>query len=188
MNKTTITLVQAVTLVTNIVRRFGPKHLAATPNGGAGCQYIVKPSPEGALVPVCIVGQVFSDLGILRAMVSDGGYDQHEACNMDSPIWGNAEAMGVTFAEDAQHFLHSAQKYQDSIFTGGNDKSWGGALTHALNVAQEQALDNFKRESGIFTGYLYPDVYAAVTPTVSLTKSTDPEPLAEWEKELLAGS
>lgn len=189
MNKTTITLINAVTLLTEVVKRFGAEHVAKTPSGGAGCQYLVTASPTSALTPVCIVGQVFSDLGILRAMLSTGGHDQHEACNFDSPIWENAEKMGVTFADDARIFLREAQKYQDSIFTGGADKTWGGALNHALTVAQENALAEFKRQSGIFGGYLVEEVNIATTPKpkVSLTKSTDSEPLAEWERELLAG-
>lgn len=170
MNKTTITLVQAVALVTEVVKRFGSGHKATTPNGGEGCVYIVKPSPNGLLTPVCIVGQVFSDLGILRAMLSEGGTDQHEACNIGSTLWDNAQAMGVTFDEDAQVFLRDAQRYQDSVYHGGADKSWGGALTFALTRAQDNIIEKAKNDSHLFDSYLTHEVKQATA--VSLIKSS----------------
>lgn len=170
MNKTTITLVQAVSLLTEVVKRFGASHKATTPEGGEGCVYLVKATPNGLLTPVCIVGQVFSDLGILRAMLTDGGHDQHEACNIGSTLWENATAMGVEFTEEAQVFLRDAQRYQDSVYHGGQDKSWGGALTFAVGRAQENFIERAKQESGLFDSYLTHEVKQATA--VSLIKSS----------------
>lgn len=192
MNKTTIDLRASILLIVEVVKTFGAAHEAGVgTTSSSGCQYVVTADPQSTLVPVCIVGQVFHNLGILRAMLTDGGYDQHEACQMDSGLWENAEAMGVTFTDDAKAFLRTVQRAQDNGVispNGGRTRQWGAALNEGIRVAQEKVIAKAKEESDVFSFYIEKRVEEVTKPTVSLTKSTASEPLAEWEKELLAGN
>lgn len=152
MLKSTITLTDAVTILTNVVKDHGADHAPLGNKGAPGCNYTtaglnhdnMDDNPTKRLVPVCIVGQVFAYLGILRAVFQATG-SEFSTCGLGSTIWVNAETMGVTFTKDAQVFLRSAQQEQDS------GRAWGVALTTAFAEAQERALTTFKRESGLFT-------------------------------------
>lgn len=179
MFMTTVTIDKAVTMLIAVVKEFGKDHTARGSASG-GCQYVVTPSPTLPLVPVCIIGQVFANLGILRAMLTDNGNDQFGACSLDSPIWHNAEEMGVTFTDDARHFLRCAQNYQDSPSKGG--QAWGGALSYALAEAQERVVEEARASAVVFSGWLTTDVRQATT---DVRQATMDDPLADWERELL---
>lgn len=178
MHTTVIDFQTALSILVNIVKDFGPEHKA--PNGNEGCTYFVRDkrksgfSEDGLtkfidlhnLRPVCIVGQAFHRLGIMRALLANGG-DQHSACTMDSVIWANAEAMGVTFTEDAKTLFRKAQYRQD------NGEAWVDAVRGAVLDSQRDAVKAFEASSDMF-GYSVDHMLTEV-----------PAPLAEWEKELL---
>lgn len=178
--QTTIDFRTALNLLVSIVKEFGPEHVARDGEQN-GCTYFVRDENDfGNLVidplnlrPVCIVGQAFHRLGIMRALLSastDTYTDQHGACGFGHELWDNAEAMGVTFTLDAQRFLRFAQSEQDS------GKTWAEAVKNAVTREQEHALNEFRMGSDRF-GYEVENALASV-----------PEPLAEWEKELLSAS
>lgn len=163
MNRISIDLDRAVALIIGIVGRFGKDHTAQKSDGSVGCVY-GEADKNGALTPLCIVGVLFSDLGILRATVSDypDAVDWHGACGVGADLWSNAEAMGVTFTEEAQEFLRYAQREQDS------GHSWGEALTRAVTASKEAAIERLAR-------------YSRLAADVSLALN----PMQPWEVELL---
>lgn len=181
--RTTVDFNRAVSILVAIVKDFGP--LYAAPSGDAGCTYFVQDTKENAwggshkfinvdnLRPVCIVGQVFSRLGIMRALLSGDG-DQYSTCQPDALLWANAEEMGVDFTEEARSLFRQAQYKQD------NGQTWRDAVTEAVAEAQAEALAEFQRNSDLFRGI---EGYMLDLPAVP-----EPEPLAEWEKELLGAS
>lgn len=125
-----ITLAMALAGLTDIVERFG-KHHVATPANGA-CAYIVKVEGQ-RLVPECIIGQFFADLGILRVLLSDNAYGVAiQNCNMqNAPGTGSDEFrelcadFGITFSDEAYSFIRAAQASQD------NEYAWGKAVEDA---------------------------------------------------------
>jgi hypothetical protein len=178
--RTTIDFATALRILVSIVQDFGPLHSAG--EGDSGCTYFLKDSKANLyggfdtvidvhnLRPVCIVGQVFSRLGIMRALLTSTG-DQYSTCQVGSDIWINADEMGVTFSEQAQTLLRAAQYNQDS------GKTWREAVTIAAEEAKAQALEEFQKSDPSQRG-----VDDALRDLPS-----EPEPLAEWEKELLNG-
>lgn len=144
-----ITLLMAFDGLKGIVERFGADHV----NEG-NCVYAVSDA-SGILKPVCIVGQFFSDLGILRALVAV--YDEDTNGVTANPIFaadannvmgatcnlgglGNNDVrnrlrdnFGITFSEEAYFFLKTAQIAQDSR------DPWGKAIEEAAALT----MDNF---------------------------------------------
>lgn len=113
----TVNAAEAIQLLVNVVREHGKDHVAGgTDNGGMGCTYLVESLHSNGvttkLVPVCIVAQVFSDLGILRALVDNQG-GVEGICIPNSLIWARSEAMGVLFDDDARMVLLTVQAFQD---------------------------------------------------------------------------
>lgn len=156
MNRITVSLMQAVALIKAVVDRFPSDHQGNSDGSGA-CVYIDTYDEEtGAqgnlhplrrLVPVCIVGQVFADLGILRAMLQSDGYSQFGGCNPNGEdgmaIFANASAMGVEFSEDAQWFLTNVQSEQDA------GTPWPEAFASGLTESLERvsnALDDSRAQ------------------------------------------
>lgn len=180
----TVDLDRAIHLIMAVVKNFGPDHLAGTKGnrkneGVPGCIYVTSEDDGYTLVPVCIVGQVFANLGILRALVMvDGVTDPHEistpgegikqfaACTPHAVLWERAAQHGVTFTHEAQEFLRDVQSAQD----GGD--SWGLAMTTGLNMAQARV----KQDHPAFTNERF---------VRALAESSGIDPLPEWEKELL---
>lgn len=128
-----LTLPQVVGFLRTIVDR-NPDHVAKAPGGGQGCIYM---HVDGhVLTPVCIVGQMFADLGLLRLLrinpndLSEYG-DQFGACSVKGEMWEALAEYGITADEDAQVFLREVQYKQDSGL------SWGDAL----RIAQQDWLD-----------------------------------------------
>lgn len=164
-----IGLRDAVLLITGIVAAFGPTHKATSEHGS--CTYTVEQDHNAdTLTAVCIVGVLFSRLGILRALFTP--YGQEGSCFRAATLWANAAAMGVTFDTDAREFLRDAQSAQDS------GKTWGEALNEALALARERVLDKAKEESKIFDYYMDRRV-------AEVTDVPVEDPLASWERELL---
>lgn len=173
----TITLDDAIELLTSIVKDEGYEHLA-TSNGGSGCRYVE--NDGGRLVSVCIVGRLFDYLGILRATVTAethpfGATDQYGACNINEPVWARAEVMGVVFPSEVQEFLRGVQSDQDTPM------SWGRALENAVerhhNVLVSEAEDALHRAEA------HKERRLRGLPQ----KPADKEPLAPWEADLLNG-
>ena len=111
-----ITLDFAIQAMLNIVERFGPDHAATAPNGSeATCVYAV--NNNGVLTPVCIVGQMFADMGILRLLLENPlDPDAAQWCNLGGAGEGWAEtlaARGVEVTPEARMFLSDAQSRQD---------------------------------------------------------------------------
>lgn len=159
----------------NVVQRFGDGHKPEGRTGGIGCTYVSEDhngTPFFPLTAVCIVGQYLSDLGVLRATLVETGDDQYGACTPDSVVWANAEAMGVSFNDEAKEFLRLAQAEQD----GGN--TWGDsvrtALAKTIANAKEEALRQI--ESNFYR-------WAEEVPAPPVEEA----PLAAWERELLYG-
>jgi hypothetical protein len=180
MLKTTIDFKTAVTILAGVVKEFGTDHVA----GGDGkvCSYFDFNSATNGvdllnLKTSCIVGQVFGRLGIARALVRDAtsteGVDQYSACVAASDLWDNAETMGVYFDTSARRVLLSAQRQQD------RGREWGHAVTEAVSEAQENALANFHASA--------PEFSVKVDALLADASPKAPEPLADWERELLEG-
>jgi hypothetical protein len=134
-----ISVNDAVRGLANIVRKFGPDHVAGS-DGSAGCTYGTR-DEFGYLVPVCIVGQFIHALGFLGALVEDDTGDQPGmlgACTVDfgNSVWNSLGDHGLTFDEEAKTFLYTAQNAQD-----GN-ADWGTSLLKAYReVGGASAVD-----------------------------------------------
>jgi hypothetical protein len=134
-----ITLTMAIVGLTDIVNRYGADHIGNLPAGG--CAYVER--AQGVrLIPSCIVGVFFSDLGILRVLVdaevfcglavegSEGLL--RNAGPMAPELRNRLGAFGITLSDDAYAFLMTAQNEQD----GANQ--WG----QSVEVAARQILAN----------------------------------------------
>jgi hypothetical protein len=180
MNRITVSLMQAVALIKEVVESFPSDHRGDSDDTGS-CVYIANHkdsdgynqgvSPLMRLVPVCIVGQVFHNLGILRAMLQVDGTSQFGGCNPNGEdgmaIFANAEAMGVTFSEDAQWFLTNVQSSQDA----GN--VWPVAFTEGLTETLVRVSDRLAESERL---------------RQQEATRVQEAPLADWERELLAGA
>jgi hypothetical protein len=202
MDAVIYTLSDAIRHIGNLVKRFGADHEAARPDGQPGCVYAV--FQNGSLVPVCIVGQVFADLGILRAVTSSGitlnemlnaAADdlptQGGACALQDAIWSNAHDMGVLFTNDAREYLRVVQSVQDGqpvadfeFLQTPDEPNWGAAeaygreyMSAKAQEAADVAREDFLRDS---------EVWQALKATAPAPYPlADAEPMAEWERELL---
>lgn len=183
MNRVTVSLMQAVALLREVVEAFPADHRGDSDDTGS-CVYIANTkdsdgynkgvNPFARLLPVCIVGQVFHNLGILRAMLQPDGFSQYGGCNPNGEdgmsIFANAAAMGVEFDEEAQWLLTDAQSYQDA------GDVWPVAFNKALTDSLERLADRLAQSQE--------QVKTQGQTILNLTRT---EPLAEWEKELLSG-
>jgi hypothetical protein len=151
------TLADVASMLSRIVARVGSDHIAVRDNGKIGCVYAEV--QNGSLVPVCIVGQFFADLGALAVLVreapdfglSGSEPEQYGTCiNVD--LWADAERIGFTFDEDAKEYLSAAQRMQD------RGKSWGTALVYAQDRALWFATASVRNALGMEYQY-EPDRY-----------------------------
>jgi len=135
-----LTLPQVLGFIRTIVAR-DPEKVAQAPGGGQGCIYM---HVDGhTLTPVCIVGQMFADLGLLRLLRLDPSNlteygDQFGACSVKGEFWTGLAEYGITADEDAQNFLREVQYKQD----GG--ATWGDAL--AGTIESWLAIENAKMD------------------------------------------
>jgi hypothetical protein len=133
------TLAQVVNMLRIIAER-EPERVGKS--GSAGCVYGF--IDKGVLTPVCIVGQMFADLGLLRLLLvspsdlTDGSYGTANlsACSIGSGFWEDLSRFGITADEDAKAFMHSVQRKQD------DDYVWGEAFNAAVQEyrAEQQAI------------------------------------------------
>jgi hypothetical protein len=138
-----ITLAMALAGLRSVVDRIGEHHVG-TMGDGRGCAYVE--NVDGVrLVPSCIVGQLFADLGVLRALVisSDASFSGCQIPGSDLRNEGGmspelrkrlAEESGITMSDEAFTFLQTAQFEQD------NEYAWG--------VAVERAAQRILRDRG----------------------------------------
>lgn len=171
-----ITIKNVVDGLTRIVKRVGRDHIAVNPSGGSsgnGCVYAV--IVDGVLTPVCIVGQFFADLGYLGALVSSNDDGDIAVCygglgdgGHNFPGDGTATGAlldhGFTFEDGALRILRDAQAKQDV------GETWFNAVSHAFESYHSRVVRDLP--SSWWVG--------------DLTKAV-PEPLADWERDLLAG-
>jgi len=179
-----------------LVTRFGADHVASAPDGGTGCTYgVVR---DGALVPVCIIGQWVSAYGLLGVLVTSTpdplGYEQYNpdfegACLIDNAMWHSLESVGFVVDFDAREYARDVQQAQD------NGQTWGEALPYADAVHIWRGANKAAEALG---------EVRVTLPTRPTTTEFDaryvknehggwdaaptPEPteaLAAWEKELL---
>lgn len=157
MRHITIDLPRAVAGLRSIVERFGENHVPSNPAGGAGCIYAT--IRDGALVPVCIVGQFVADLGFLGALLQpvadDDEYavdfvlsqrsdtysgtprtepEQQGACVPSGVVWDALSEHGLHFTDDAKRYLRDVQAEQDA------STPWGRAVEGALRAAHDRAV------------------------------------------------
>ncbi len=178
-----ITLTDAVDGLLGVVRKFGPDHIAQDSDGSLGCTYIRR-DEYGYFNAICIVGQYIAALGFLGALVkNDNGttFDQHGACvwvpqedrdefyTGNPEIWDDLASYGLTFDDDAARFLYLAQTEQD----GG--ATWGEAVERAIASLHDEKVKRLGTTD------------AQNTVKYALAGMAPAEPLADWEKELLAG-
>lgn len=134
-----VNLATAIALLEGVVAKFGADHRPVS-SGLGTCIYFDENMETGALTAVCLVGQGFAELGILRAthrgyagsnvLDTDRGTENNfAACHLNSPMWERAEAMGVTFTPKAREFMKDAQNHQD------NGAQWGDAVSDAKDKA-----------------------------------------------------
>ena len=128
-----LTLAQVIGFIKVIVDR-DPDKVAKGPNGGSGCMYMVRKGH--VLTPVCIVGQMFADMGLLRLLLTDPSNltdenDQFGSCSLNSDMWNGLAKFGVTADKDAQEWLYNVQRKQDS----------GSSWSDAFNEARDEYLD-----------------------------------------------
>lgn len=138
-----ITLLMAFDLLKGIIERVGADHKQM-----GSCQYAKE--TNGVLVPVCIVGHVFHDLGILRTLIGTES-EWHSAkfipgADLDaSGLVCNgpgisaslrtylASRYGITFENEAWYLLEVAQENQD------HRETWA----KALNAAAGRVITRF---------------------------------------------
>jgi len=126
--------------ITKVVERFGANHRANLPGSQSGCVY--SKMVDGVLTPVCIVGQVFANWGLLGLLLVDfrepvdpdtGDLSQFGTCILGEPMWERLRALGVKVTDDAVHFFRDAQSAQDAGYT------WGFSLAYAEFRVGERA-------------------------------------------------
>lgn len=156
------TLAYVLAALRNIVNDFGPEHRAADSNGGSGCIYtnVV----NGALVPVCIVGQFFAREGLLRALLHnpesmlsqaamDSSPDQYGACEFGDSLWDRLATFGITADEDAIKFLRQVQYQQDN-----GAREWGPSLEKGIENFRNEKVRNMEDEHRSALGALNDDL------------------------------
>lgn len=105
---------------------------------GGSCIYA---TVDGHTVtPVCIVGQMFADLGLLRLLLSHPndltwGESRASSCGLGAVLWETLAPFGVTADDDAASFMRLVQSRQD----GG--EPWGQAFDSAVEDWRKREQD-----------------------------------------------
>lgn len=116
---------------------------------GEGGSCVYADSDDGMLTPVCIIGQMFANLGLLRLLLTDPNElfypNMLGACGIDSDFWSYLARYGVTADLDAKEFAHSVQRTQDDGIP------WGEAFNNAVTKYREsQQADLDHRLNNLF--------------------------------------
>lgn len=144
MLNVTIDLSYAVRALRNIAQA-EPTRVGQADSGS--CVYAT--NKNGALVPVCIVGQWLANEGLLRFLLNDP--DQSvldwqkepygaefpknlDACMAQSAFWDRLESIGFHVEPEAQKFLHAVQRQQD------DGLGWGLAFAKGANEYRASVL------------------------------------------------
>lgn len=110
---------------------------------GGSCIYA---TVNGHVVtPVCIVGQMFADLGLLRLLLHSPnemswGESAASSCGFGAVLWETLAPFGITADEDAARFMRLVQSRQD----GG--EPWGQAFDGAVQDHRDNALHALTRD------------------------------------------
>lgn len=185
---TDITATQVLAHLRDIVSRHGydtrPKA-----DGGRSCIYA---SLDGfVLRPVCLIGVMLHDLGVLRAVVYSiygenaygyGNVDgQDGACELDAEgMWARLAQAGVTFTDEAKVLMRHAQAEQDS------GEVWGDAVEKGLFEAQEKFRSDIEEQVESLREELTAQYTILDAPTLSQAP-VEQQPLYPWERDLLNG-
>lgn len=134
------TLGQVITHLRAIAKR-DPERIGQGEDGS--CIYA---TVNGHVVtPVCIVGQMFADLGLLRLLIThpndlSWGESRASSCGFGSLLWEKLAPFGITADEDAARFMRLVQQRQD----GG--EPWGDSFDGAVEDYKANAQDALGRE------------------------------------------
>lgn len=135
-----LTLPMVVNMLRTIAER-EPDRVGSS--GTGGCVYA---DVDGfVLTPVCIVGQMFSDMGLLRLLLAEPNKtgDLAVASSSCAPsstwFWERVASFGVSVDEDAQQFAYSVQRRQDE------DIPWGEAFALAVKAYRDEQEDLLTR-------------------------------------------
>ena len=148
-----ITLKMVILGMLDIIERFGEEHSPRDNDrsGMDGCVYATKVK-SNALVPVCIVGQFLSDLGILGLTLPDPDSKVEGICSPHPVNAGNLRDLrpllakrGVVMSDGAFMFLDRAQGIQDNALAG----TWGKAVEGALALVVDEGLIGLPEQSFI---------------------------------------
>ena len=118
-----------------VVRHLDADRQEAVEPGAGVCVYF---DPAEPAKPLCIVGQVFDQLGVTLDAINRVRGDQYGTVNIITR-YGGQTLGGVKFTRGAAEVLNSAQRVQDS------DGTWGGALAEARLTASVVGDDNNNR-------------------------------------------
>jgi len=117
----------------NIRNRFGADYVPENPESDNTCTYAVV--VDGVLTPVCLIGQMFADMGLLGLLVRDltdaqdtGHISQEGACDTGGAVWQALAKVGIETDPEAQKYARSAQYGQD------NGLTWGQSIAYADGV------------------------------------------------------
>ena len=187
----------------SLVDRFPVNQRAEGPAGSSGCTYsFVK---DGFLVPVCVIGQWFAQRGLLGLLNQDEPLfhkpseawmkdvqhtENYGVCGVGDVTWEALAKVGITLSEEAQQYARYVQSAQDS------GRTWRTAITYAddrivWNAGHEIAYGAgiaFTQEPGEQDDkYLDLDAIADKAAQDERMAAAGEAPLADWERELLAG-
>lgn len=131
-----LTLPVVVNMLRTIVSR-DPERIGRE-DDGAGCVYAT--IKDGALVPICIIGQMFADMGLLRLLLTNPNdiEESHytpsnlSSCGVGYGFWDTMAEFGINVDKDAQEFAHSVQSKQDL------GTAWGAAFDTAVEQYRRQ--------------------------------------------------
>jgi len=162
---------------------------------GGSCIYgVIK---EGALVPMCIVGQFVANEGLLRLLIrrpgeyavatytDDWNPENYGSCGLGEDVWSTLDNFGVTFDVDAKKFLHCVQVEQD------NGSKWGVAFENGTAEFRKFIVDRASKERDAEKAMADDRFVVAQREVDAVLNLTAPEvvvsdALADWEKELLS--
>lgn len=117
---TKVSFEQAKELIERAIAEKGADHVYVDPHGqvsdGSTSCFYFQPDPEGNIVPGCIVGHLFSYLGVRPEQVAEYT-GVHGALKAGAPI---------ILSPEARRFLALIQRYQD------RGAPWGTAYANAL--------------------------------------------------------
>lgn len=168
-----ITLSLAIQMLTKVVEDRGYNHRAGD-GLGVGTSCIYGTYVNGVMQPVCIVGQMFHNIGLLGLLVNPADASQQaDSCGSMSALWDRLSEHGVIVDRDAREFLASAQRSQD------NGDIWGMALAKALRNAKEaRTAEILGKDDALH------NIAATENRLIVLADPSGGE-LADWERELL---